>query len=277
MAKKENESISTKNSFYVVNLEIGQNFQKKNIDADNLLLFFLSGEVEAIYNGSRPYLISAGNMIFLTRLADCVLTPVRPVKVLVFIFDDWTNVCDKYIFQTLMSISSLLKYEFKELPIRHPVTIFLDLFLVYLEDKVPLYKEKQKELFILLRAYYSKEELAMLFYPLIGKNVDFKNTVLNMYPRAKSVTEFADLCGYSSVVFQRKFKDIFGETVYQWMQRQKAEHIKHRLMTEEVNLKDLTDEFEFASPAHLNKFCKIWFGMNPSELRQTLLLKKNLK
>ena len=48
-------------------------------------------------------------------------------------------------------------------------------------------------------------------------------------------------------MFQKKFKDVFGETVYQWMQRQKAEYIKHRLMTSEVNLKELADELNFAS------------------------------
>ena len=78
-------------------------------------------------------------------------------------------------------------------------------------------------------------------------------------------------------MFQKNFKDVFGETVYQWMQRQKAEYIKHRLMTSEVNLKELADELSFASSVHLNMFCKIWFGMTPSEVRQTFILKKNLR
>jgi|GEM_PF-4467715 len=45
-------------------------------------------------------------------------------------------------------------------------------------------------------------------------------------------------------------------------------------MTSEVNLKELADELNFASSVHLNKFCKIWFGMTPSEVRQTFILKK---
>ena len=42
-------------------------------------------------------------------------------------------------------------------------------------------------------------------------------------------------------------------------------------------LKELADELNFASSVHLNKFCKIWFGMTPSEVRQTFILKKNLR
>ncbi|MBQ7843395.1 MAG: helix-turn-helix transcriptional regulator, partial [Odoribacter sp.] len=137
-----------------------------------------------------------------------------------------------------------------------------------------LASRKIQELFIILHAYYTSDELAMLFYPLLGKNMEFKKLVVDYYLHVKSAGEFAELCEYSQGVFQKKFKDVFGETVYQWMQRQKAEYIKHRLMTSEVNLKELADELNFASSVHMNKFCKIWFGMTPSEVRQTFILKK---
>ena len=94
----------------------------------------------------------------------------------------------------------------------------------------------------------------MLFYPLLGKIWSSKKLVVDYYLHVKSAGEFAELCGYSQSKFQKKFKDVFGETVYQWMQRQKAEYIKHRLMTSEVNLKELADELNFASSVHLNKF-----------------------
>lgn len=255
-------------------------FERKNSEDSHYVLFFLCGEVEVIYSGSRPQKITAGNMIFISRMTDCVVKALNGVEMIVLAFDDLTNACDKFTFQNLVPISSLLKYEFEKLDIRYPLDLFLNLMRIYIKDELPgeyLWAEKQKELFILLRTYYSSEELAMFFYPLIGKNMDFKKMVFDSYSKVKSIKEFADKSGFSPVVFQRRFKDVFGETVYQWMQRQKAEHIKHRLMTEDVNLKDLTDEFEFASPAHLNKFCKIWFGMSPSELRETLVLKRNLK
>ena len=49
--------------------------------------------------------------------------------------------------------------------------------------------------------------------------MEFKKLVVDYYLHVKSAGEFAELCGYSQGVFQKKFKDVFGETVYQWMQR----------------------------------------------------------
>ena len=280
MEVEKSNKFQLKSRFIYEEIEEGELLQRKSLWEYHCVLFFLSGKVEVIHNGSRPRMIEEGNMIFVARLSECVVEAKTKVSVVVMSFDDLLNTCDKFTFQNLVPISSLLKYEFEELPIRFPLDDYLNLVQIYIQDQLPgeyLWKEKQKELFILLRTYYANEELAMFFYPLIGKNMDFKKMVFDCYPMVRSVQDFADKSGCSPVVFQRRFKDVFGEPVYQWIQRQKAEHIKHLLMTENVNLKDLADEFDFASPAHLNKFCKIWFGMSPSELRETLLLKRKLK
>lgn len=280
MQVKDFDKLSLKNCFYRLELKSEELLQRKDFEDNHYILFFLSGEGEVIYNGSRPQTVIAGNMIFLVRQTDCVIKALSPVTLILLSFEDLVNSCDKFMFQNLVSISSLLKYEFEKLDIRYPLNEFLELLRIYIEDGLSggtLWTEKQRELFILFRTYYTNEELAMFFYPLIGKNMDFKKMVFDNYFKAKGIKDLSDKSGYSPVVFQRKFKDVFGETVYQWLQRQKAERIKHRLMTENVNLKELADEFEFASPAHLNKFCKIWFGMSPSELRETLLLKRKLK
>lgn len=279
--KTENSCKSgSKSLFAQINLEPGEVFQRKNFLGGHCILFFLSGEVEVIYSGSRPLVVSGGNMIFLARLSDSVVEAKSHVCLILLTFEELGDSCDKFTFQNLVTISSLLKYEFDKLEIRRPLDGFLELVQIYINDCVPgeyLWTEKQKELFILFRTYYENEELAMFFYPLIGKNMDFKKMVFDTYPKVKNIKDFAEKSGYSPVVFQRRFKDVFGEPVYQWIQRQKAEHIKHLLMTESMNLKDLTDEYDFVSPAHLNKFCKIWFGMSPSELKETLLLKRKLK
>lgn len=266
--------------FYYTELETAAVFQRENREEQDCLLFFLSGEVEVIYSGSRPRVVNAGNMIFLGRLTDCVVVAREPTACVVLVIDEVIDVCVHFTFQSLIPIASLLKYDFKELDMRRPLWLYLELLQIYLKDSISgrsLFQEKLKELIILFRGYYSTEELAMFFYPIIGKSMDFRNTVLDNYLKANSLADLAELCGYGLVAFQRKFKDVFGETAYQWIQRQKAEHIRHRLMTEDINLKELSEEFDFASMVHLNKFCKTWFGMTPSELRETLILKRNLK
>lgn len=247
---------------------------------NNYLLFLISGEIEVVYGNLKPRVISEGNMLLLDLLSGYVCKTRQFSEILLLKFSGLMPACDKFVFQSLAPIFTLIKYEFQELEIRPPLKLFLNLLLEYDRLRIlnsELISEKLNELIILLRAYYDSEELTMLFYPLLGKNMEFKKMITDNYPKVHSATEYAEICGYSQGVFQRKFKEVFGETVYQWMQRQKAEQIKHRLMVTDVNPKLLAEEFDFASPAHLNKFCKIWFGMTPSELRQTYLLRKNLK
>lgn len=278
--QKTNMLPDLKNQFYSFELVSGGALGSKEVNKINHLVFLLEGDIEVSYGDLCPRIISARNMLFLTPLSNYTCKAVTPVKIIIVGLDKIRHSCDKYLFQNLAPIYSLIKYEFRELEIREPLFAYLKLIQQYQEMNISapeLFLNKIKELFILFRAYYSMEEIAMLFYPLLGKNMEFKNMVTDNYPFVKNASEYAELCGFSLGVFQRKFKDVFGETVYQWMQRQKAEQIKHKLMTTDISLKELADELGFASPAHLNKFCKIWFEMTPTEVRQTFMLKKKLR
>lgn len=275
MSKENNSS----DNFQYIEWEAGEILWQKDLD-NNRLMFLLDGEMEVIYGSLNPRIVGGGNVLLLTSLTNCVCKTLTPVKIMFLDFHHLNFNCDKFVIQKLTPIFTLLKYEFQVLDIRSPLDVFIELMEEYLKIDnfaADFYAEKSKELFILLRAYYDAEELTMLFYPLLGKNMDFKKLLIDNYSRVRNASEYADLCGFSLCVFQRKFKEVFGETVYQWMQRQKAEQIKHYLMVTDISLKELSLEFNFASPAHLNKFCKIWFGMTPTELRQTYFLRKNLK
>lgn len=279
MQKERCQQLDLRDHFCFVEIDAGVEIQRKEYDHSNHLIFILDGEVNMTYGGLRPQIVRGGAMIFLTPLANCVCQTLSPVHIMVFGIDNLNPSCDRFLFQNLTAMFSLLKYEFKELEIRPPLEAYLKLLQEYVRQKTmsaELFMLKLRELNILFRAYYSAEELAMFFYPLLGKNIEFRKMVTDFYPRVRNANDYASLCGYSFSVFQRKFKEVFGETVYQWMQRQKAEQIKHILMTTDISLKELTEELHFASPAHLNKFCKVWFGMTPTEVRTTFLLKKNL-
>lgn len=123
-----------KKRFCYVELEAGKELERRDFKENHYILFFLSGKVEVIYFGSRPQSIEGGNMVFLGRLADCVIKAVEPVRMVLLAFDDLANACDKITLQNLVPISSLLKYEFDKLEIRSPLDDFLDLILIYLEE-----------------------------------------------------------------------------------------------------------------------------------------------
>lgn len=111
------------------------------------------------------------------------------------------------------------------LSVRHPLNLFLELIDAYLRAGVNckhLHSIKEKELFIILRTSYSKQEIVNLFHEIIGTNMSFKAAVLLHVDRVNNREELAQAMGMSITDLARKFKVEFGESVYSWLLKQKT-------------------------------------------------------
>lgn len=126
---------------------------------------------------------------------------------------------------------------------------------------------KQQELFILLRAFYSPEELYDLLRSAIGREVGFKDFVLRHYAEISDVKTFAIQAKMSLATFQRKFKQEFGRPVSQWLTERRAERLLRELRNTDKNLSTIAQEMNFSSLNYLCVFCRQHFGMKPSEVR----------
>ena len=124
-----------KNKFSYFKFEKDTVFQRNKVDKNNNLVFILHGEMEVIYGDLYPRLISDGNMILLTPLSRCVCKAVSTVELIILGFGTLNHSCDKYIFQNLTPFFSLIKYEFRELEIRESLDRFLQLMLIWLQEK----------------------------------------------------------------------------------------------------------------------------------------------
>ena len=51
----------------------------------------------------------------------------------------------------------------------------------------------QREFFFLLRGFYEKQEIAHLFHPIIGKELEFKDFVMQNYTRVNNLDELITL------------------------------------------------------------------------------------
>lgn len=252
--------------------------EKDSFEKCNYLIFNLEGEIKYIYNGSIHRELHTGEIMFLGIQANCMLTLETEAKLLILGFDELYSLCDKFTFQALSPIQSMLKYEFDTLDIRYPMDDFLKLQIEYISNHrfdSYLFDDKLKELFIIFRAYYSKEELFMFFYPIIAKSMDFKNMVLANYRNDMRLEELAEVCLMSKRAFQRHFKEIFGETCEQWILREKSKQVRYYLSVTDCSFKEIIDKLGFDSSVHLNKFCKTWFGMSPTDLKKTLNIQKD--
>ena len=121
---------------------------------------------------------------------------------------------------------------------------------------------------LMLRAYYTKDELAHLFYPALSVDLDIKDFALSNYNKVKDVKEFASLAKMSPVTFNRRFKKVFGVSVAQWLEKQKSKDILQEIEQTNKTFAEIADSFNFSSPAYFVTFCKRHFSKTPKELRE---------
>lgn len=242
---------------------------------DKHLFFILEGSVKVAYNEFPNKIFSDGEMFFLPKSADCRGEALTKCSFITHIYDAPVRLCDKVAMNSIISSASQVTYEFKSLPICQTLNAYLLLLKSYLNEGINcrhLHEIKQKELFLIFRTHYSKEDLAQLFFPMLGKSLDFRSKVMTHYADAKTVHDLAAFCSYSEGHFHELFIAEFGEPPYKWMQKQKAKHIIGRLAQPDVSIKEIADEFSFSSQSHFNRYCKTQFGEPAAKVRQNLLV-----
>ena len=113
---------------------------------------------------------------------------------------------------------------------------------------------------ILLRGYYSLEDLYILLKSVIGSSDNFKDFVLENYQHVNDVSDFALLAHMSVRNFQRKFKEEFKWPVREWLLRD--------IRNTDKSIAEIATSYGFATASYFTVFCKQYFGMTPSELRR---------
>jgi len=127
---------------------------------------------------------------------------------------------------------------------------------------------KAEELLYLIRSYYTAGELRDFFLPLLSTNVQFHQFVLSYYRKVKTVKEFATLNNCSVSNFDKKFRETFGTSAYQWMQQKKIDLLYHEINATSKPLREIASEQKFLSLPQFNDYCKKHFGYPPGKMRK---------
>lgn len=139
---------------------------------------------------------------------------LEPCEVVAAIFEGGIWPCQKASFSELYHLKDIVEYSMEPLEIRDRLHKFLGLLICYLEDGancIHFHETKLRELFWNIRFYYSRQELALFFYTIIGRSQDFKNKVLNSCGKCRTVKDMASTCSMSLSAFKRQFMLEFGE------------------------------------------------------------------
>lgn len=242
-------------------------------------LIVLRGKLLVKTSGKEAYFVEAGEMVLMSSLLDYIYEGGEETELLTFVSNHLQE-CSTRLIREIAKSGEEIDYRFNTLPVRHPVDLFLKLLLQYLKDGIccgHLQELKQEELFKLLGIYYTREKLALFLYPFtLKKDEDFRKVVVSHVLLAKNVQELVEMSGYTMTVFKKIFKETFNEPIYQWMLKQKADKLRMRLTENDVNLKEVIDEFGFSSPAHFTKFCKKWLGKVPTQYIEDIKRQREL-
>jgi AraC-like DNA-binding protein len=239
----------------------------------NYIIFLIEGELMVSCNEFRNHLCQTNEMVFIPQDSEVEAEALTDIKYILLSFDNQFTLCDRLALEAL-PVNEKRMHVFNKTEIRPPLRSVLDSVMFYLDHKIQcrhLFAIKQKEVFLILRAFYTKEEIARFLSPMLNKNLDFKAFVLQHYQEVKTVEELSGMCKMSVRSFNRKFNEYFGDSPYSWMLKQKSRHIKSRIADGKTSFGTLIKEYGFSSPAHFTTYCKKQFGVSPSKLRKQLL------
>ncbi|MFV0419693.1 MAG: helix-turn-helix domain-containing protein [Dysgonomonas sp.] len=239
--------------------------------SESKIMLIMKGKFSISYERHINKKVKEGKMLLLPSSSKFIARAEEDASIIIFRLRDKVELCDRVGLEQLFNKFKTPEESFNLLDIKEEVAYFLKGLNQCLTDGLRCryyFELKMKELFFLLRAYYTKEELARFFYPLLSNDATFSEFVYNNYNKVKTVQDLAALSNYSHSGFIKRFKKAFGMPAYQWMKQQKASRILHEINCTDKTLKEICDEHDFSSLSQFNDFCKSNFGYPPSQIRK---------
>jgi AraC-like DNA-binding protein len=238
--------------------------------ASNCIIFLLKGRIKFDYCTDHNNHIGAGNMLFLPIKTLCNLEFEEDSEIIILNFDKWDFSCSMAPFQSLRKLVKYVDNSSNVLPINHQLAEFLSLQRMYLRNGVSctyLHRHKIEEFFILLRHFYSKEQIASFLAPILGKSQEFRMACLRMRATSRNITDMIAQVGMSKTKFYDEFRKEFGEVnPKSWFDGYLEYKILHEASKPDATVKQLTYQLEFDSEAAFSQYCHRHFGLTASEL-----------
>lgn len=236
----------------------------------SFIVYILSGTLSLSCGTVQNHTLSEGDLMLFPPGVTIAGKPKKTVRTLLLRINDRVSLCDKYTVESLYLEQGTDRLTHTHLNGNRRIRTYMEDLADNLAGGlrcVRFLTVKTQELFYYLRAYYSKEELAGFYLPLMGFDARFLNFIWSNYRQANNVVQFARMANQSLTKFKTKFKQITGMSPGMWLAEQKARNILHDLHCGQKSQKDLCVEYGFSSPSHLGVFCRKKFGKSPGRLK----------
>lgn len=246
-----------------------ETFIREERSSSNYLLMFLDGEFTISQNQFNTRAFNAGTMVLLPKMSTFNGWGSNGAKLVVLSFELPPRSCDMFILQSLSGICGIIKYDFQATEIRYPLMPYLEVLTLCLRSGMnckSLHELMEKELFFLIRGFYTKEEIARLFHPIIGPDFLFKKMIMENYQKVGSIESLIFISNMGRSSFFTKFKNVFGMTAKQWILKQRNRRILNEAQRSGMTVKELMAKFMFDSQSSFTRYCKQYFSCTPKQL-----------
>lgn len=130
------------------------------------------------------------------------------------------------------------------------------------------YELKIKEILLMFRIYYTKEELCDFFYLILSGNTAFSEYVRLHWKTFSTIADLAASMSMTHKQFSKRFVAIFKQTPHRWISERKADMAFEDIIATRKSFKEIAYEHGFRTDTQFSRFCKKYFGKSPTELRQ---------
>ncbi|MDR0866624.1 MAG: AraC family transcriptional regulator [Candidatus Symbiothrix sp.] len=240
-----------------------------NTSLETTIFFVTKGSIRFVISGLEACTIYSQEMFIIPVNCKYEVEALEQIHLVSCVFYVESLYSEQILIDELLDISPDNQDKVAKLPVKKTLKSYLTLLEQCIKDGLGSYyflDLKRHELFLLLFAYYTKQDLARFLYSIISENIQFKGFILNNYQQVKNVKELAGLANYSTSGFIKKFRRYFNESPYKWMQKQKAEQILRDIKHGIKSLQEIATEYNFSSYQHFANFCKTQFGFPPTEI-----------
>jgi len=251
--------------------------------SENYIVFLTSGKLELNFNQVDVKELNAEERILIPANSEGTCRVLENSFFILRAFDNkHLHLCNKFAIDDLLSFVTPADCTAKPIPIYPPMQMVLDSINFFLSNNIScinLHEIKQKEAFLILRTFYTKEENASLFAPLLqGNNVSLPEFVRINYLKVRTAEELATRYDLDFTEFTRRFIDAFGVDPQKWMDKKKTEMICADLTLTDIPMENISKKFLFESVEEFNNFFIRNTGKTPVEYRNqngSVVMKEN--
>jgi len=242
------------------------------------ILFVLDGEMEYAIGQVQSVCVSGGAILFLPAGCRVCCRFLTEMRLLIVRLNKRTQFCGHFRLEDLQQvaagipeITSNAQKSIFFLETNTMLSKYLDALIFYHREGLhcKYYNElKVKELLLLFRIFYLKEDLVRFFFPAITADTFFSQLVIDNFSKYNTLAQMAGAMNYTVSGFEKRFRKTFGCSPMFWRKQQKAQEAFHLISTTDMSIKQLSDKFEFNSSSAFNNFIRKHFGKTPGQIRK---------